>query len=372
MLQHGNPDPRAYCRSLAEEGNEEYGAFYVASTVRTTATLDCVFADTQQAVLADNVKTLELQHLQARIEARCPNLLRIISNSPNSEQALAELADLVSNIQNAREELKEETRKKELIEGRVRQVLEKLAEKKSQVAQLQKEKTTLEQLNTSLKETGESLMRKLTVALDRFKSTAIQLKQEEPLVKIGAAVRLRFLEKAAPNAVTWANTYADRDYHARAAIIEAGNAAGHQGNMEADMALFKCGLVDAKEAAEKFKAIYYWKHDVEWFPHTYRTAVSKWNVMATLRSSADLRRIATTSDDFGVSAFLDDILKLYAEIRSLQPCDIDWRRYDHAKEDSLELGTRDFFEDPVVEEKVAELRALVEKVVKKVWRKASV
>jgi hypothetical protein len=93
--------------------------------------------------------------------------------------------------------------------------------------------------------------------------------------------------------------------------------------------------------------------------------------MVTLRASSNLRLICNPEDKFGVMELLNRIRDLWREIQKVGRRDLDLRRYTRAAGEMSEQDPTKFEENPDVAEKVDELKALVEMVVK-VWRKASV
>jgi hypothetical protein len=192
------------------------------------------------------------------------------------------------------------------------------------------------------------------------------------LTKIGVDIRKRFLQRAAQNACTWASEFSDGDYPADVPVLDAGNRAAHDGNIEADMALFKGGYLTPKQDANRFETVYHHRHDLKRFPFGYRTTIEKWNIMATLRASSNLRLICNPQDKSGVIELLSRIRDLWREIQKVGRLGLDLTRYTSAAGEMNERNPTKFEENPDVAEKVDELKALVEMVVKKVWREASV
>lgn len=119
-------------------------------------------------------------------------------------------------------------------------------------------------------EKKEETLQTAYLTIEDLKSQVLKLERElrikEPLVEVGAAIRLRFLETS--REVVSEVTRDRLDF----ALITGGNDAAHKGNGLADAALFKAGLAPVKylpQGTRLFQALYNRK------PHKYHTTLSQ-------------------------------------------------------------------------------------------------
>ncbi|KAE9378724.1 hypothetical protein N431DRAFT_327052 [Stipitochalara longipes BDJ] len=284
----------------------------------------------------------------------------------------AVLVHLIRQLEHITKELATERQARYLAETRISNLQKELAESKDQIKGLEEKYIPLKADYQALQEDKIALIKELDEMTELCASKKKLLYLQKPLVEIGVAVRKRFLQKGAQNAHTWVSSAANGGYPASSLILDDGNKAAHNGNIETDMALFKCGYLTAKQGASRFETIYHHRHDLQRFPWGYPTTIEKWNLMATLRSSCELRRVYSPEDKFRVVSSLDEIMDLFEEIQIVGRKDFDLARYTQSCEELYDRGATKFAENAEVKQRVDKLRELVENVVKKVWRKASV
>lgn len=84
-----------------------------------------------------------------------------------------------------------------------------------------------------------------------------RIRLQEPLVKVGVAVRRRFIEQAK---IFWSQNNPSSDEPDQSAIA-AGNQAAHGGNVLADAAMFELELLDVDQHQSHFQRLY----DIPWY-----------------------------------------------------------------------------------------------------------
>jgi hypothetical protein len=327
-------------------------------------------ADTQVEIREDVSKFNVVR--QGRPEAQYVIQPGTSTAKPVPDSPWGEIAELRHQFRLVTDALEAEREARSVAENAASDLLEKLAESMTKIRLLEAAYIPLKADYRALKEDKVSLVKELDEVTELCASKDKLLALQKPLAKIGVDIRKRFLQRAAQNACTWASEFSDSGYPANVHVLDAGNRAAHDGNIEADMALFKGRYLTLKQDADRFETVYHHRHDLERFPFGYRTTIEKWNIMATLRASSNRRLICNPEDKFGVIELLNRIRDLWREIQKVGRRDLDLARYTSAAGEISDQDPTKFEENPDVAEKVDELKGLVEMVVKKVWRKAGV
>jgi hypothetical protein len=140
------------------------------------------------------------------------------------------------------------------------------------------------------------------------------------LVEIGAAVRQSFLDKAGRKLATWYSTQAT--YKPNRNVKEAGEKAANEPNALADLALYRCGflnadsITDMKRFTELYKVNARAAMDQRLFES--KSQVELWNLRGELFSSTK-GCLGTGIAFFDPIQYIDAFLKLDREITSLCP-----------------------------------------------------
>jgi hypothetical protein len=250
-------------------------------------------------------------HSQGSLEAQCTVHTGISPAKPVQDSPWDEIAELRHQFRLVTDAFEAEREARRVAENTASDLLEKLAESMTKIRILEAAYLPLKADYRALNEDKVSLIKELDEATELCTSKDKLLAIQKPLTKIGVDIRKRFLQRAAQNACTWASEFSDSGYPADVPVLDAGNRAARDGNIEADMALFKGGYLTLKQDATRFETVYHHCHDLKRFPFGYRTTIEKWNTMATLRASSNLRLICNPEDKFGV-------MELFNRIRTSQ------------------------------------------------------
>lgn len=232
----------------------------------------------------------------------------------------------------------------------------------------EKEKAALQSQITLLEAKVERLEAKAKVSEDVQSGKASfedEIGNLMPLVLIGAAIRRRFLEKAAKPASTWDDLY---NHEIKEEFIAEGNDAAHQPNVEADAALWKFELKnggDRSRLSHMLRAIY----GVRTFTchsgtaHILRTKcqaeLEGYNLRAKLHTIAARADVLLSRDGVGLRA---DAMELLERLKGF---DSFMNNRATATEDSWEDWEEAFSnldDDIPVRERLQEMRILIDRI----------
>ncbi|KAN0115416.1 hypothetical protein V8E51_004960 [Hyaloscypha variabilis] len=195
-----------------------------------------------------------------------------------------------------------------------------------------------------------------------------------PLVLIGAAIRRRFIEKAAKKACSWDNF----EHFPDESLIGLGNDAAHQPNIEADIALYvfddhtgdersrNAGIINAIYGESVIKT---WPSAYPVYPIKIEAKKEMYNLNATLRIMLSEEEWLDSGDLLGLEPYVEQLLEMQGGKHWVFLSDRREALYEAHQNSSWDECQQMLDTDEVVQERLVHMRTLMENVVQLLGRR---